>query len=371
MKIFYIAASIIPSRSANSIHVMKMCAALAANNTEVTLIVPRHPDQEKGIEDIFAFYGVEKTFKINRVWWPSIKYGFLFFSFFAALKCWLKKPDIVYGRDITACMFADKLGVETAFEAHGAPYKFNGFRKKLYSNYQVSERLKKFVVISDALKRIYENETRVPKEKFIVKHDASDEHLSITTDYRHDGYDLQVGYVGHLYKGRGIDVIIEMAKACPWAFFHVVGGNQEDIAFWENELVDSQNVKLYGFVAPSETNDIRMSCDVLLAPYQREVTIWQGKGNTVDFMSPLKVFEYMSAGKAILISDLPVLHEVLKDHSSCLFCTPDNNLEWISNLTIIRDDKALMQKLGDQAHLDYKREYSWGSRAEFLISKLF
>ena len=40
MKIAYISKSFIPSRTANSIHVMKMCSALAENGHEVTLLAP-------------------------------------------------------------------------------------------------------------------------------------------------------------------------------------------------------------------------------------------------------------------------------------------------------------------------------------------
>ena len=40
MRILYISNSIIPSRTANSIHVMKMCQAMADNGHEVILIAP-------------------------------------------------------------------------------------------------------------------------------------------------------------------------------------------------------------------------------------------------------------------------------------------------------------------------------------------
>ena len=57
MKILYISKSIIPSRTANSIHVMKMCQAFADNGHEVVLLAPDVKNHyEKDIEDIAAFY---------------------------------------------------------------------------------------------------------------------------------------------------------------------------------------------------------------------------------------------------------------------------------------------------------------------------
>ena len=54
MKILYISNSVIPSRKANSIHVMKMCQAFADNGHKVILLAPNKKDQyEKKVGDIY------------------------------------------------------------------------------------------------------------------------------------------------------------------------------------------------------------------------------------------------------------------------------------------------------------------------------
>ena len=61
MNILYISKSIIPSRTANSIHVMKMCQALAENGHNVILLAPNIPKySEKNVQDIYDYYGVKK-----------------------------------------------------------------------------------------------------------------------------------------------------------------------------------------------------------------------------------------------------------------------------------------------------------------------
>ena len=48
---------------ANSIHVMKMCQAFADNGHEVTLLAPNRINKyEKGINNIFQYYGVKENF---------------------------------------------------------------------------------------------------------------------------------------------------------------------------------------------------------------------------------------------------------------------------------------------------------------------
>jgi hypothetical protein len=68
MRIAYISNSIVPSRTANSIHIMKMCSAFVMNGNEVFLIIPdRLNETEFDVTDEFDFYGVKKNFKIIEV----------------------------------------------------------------------------------------------------------------------------------------------------------------------------------------------------------------------------------------------------------------------------------------------------------------
>ena len=76
MKILYISKSSIPSRTANSIHVMKMCQAFADNGHEVVLLAPDIKNRvEKGVQDLHNYYGVKKNFKIKKLWHPDLKWG--------------------------------------------------------------------------------------------------------------------------------------------------------------------------------------------------------------------------------------------------------------------------------------------------------
>ena len=78
MKILYISKSSIPSRTANSIHVMKMCQAFADNGHEVVLLAPDIKNKvETGVNsnDPYNYYGVKKNFKIIKLWHPDLKWG--------------------------------------------------------------------------------------------------------------------------------------------------------------------------------------------------------------------------------------------------------------------------------------------------------
>jgi hypothetical protein len=67
-------------------------------------------------------------------------------------------------------------------------------------------------------------------------------------------------------------------------------------------------------------------------PYERSVAV-SGGGDTADVCSPMKMFDYMAAGRAIISSDLPVLQEVLNEQNA-VFCSPDAPDQWEQALEI-------------------------------------
>ena len=70
------------------------------------------------------------------------------------------------------------------------------------------------VVISKALKKIYLENGFLNSSKIQVAHDGADnvQNLNSKLELLGNKKDLKVGYVGHLYKGRGIETIIDCAK---------------------------------------------------------------------------------------------------------------------------------------------------------------
>jgi len=370
MKIVYIIASTIPSRTANSIHVMKMCQAFAQNGHEVTLIVPdNQANCEPGVEDVFDFYGVERCFEILYLPLLPVKGKGLIFGALAGGKAKRLQPDLVYGRDLPGCFSASLQGLPVVFESH-APIE-GSFYSTIFRMFIKRPTLRKFVVITHALKDYYSERYPFLSEKIIVAPDGADpvsKNIKPIT-LPNKGKRLQVGYVGHLYPGRGIDVIYQLAERCPWADFHVVGGTNEDIDTIRTRMASLANLHLHGFIPPAEVERYRIAFDILLAPYQRKVSVAGGGTTTTEkWMSPLKVFEYMAAGKPIICSDLPVLREVLVDKQNALLCDPENIDSWEKALITLSGNESMRIQLGETAQKDFARRYSWRSRAEKLLT---
>ena len=112
MKLIYIDNARIPTEKAHGIHIMKMCEAFgkAKINGELVCVELVVPKRLNGIKkDPFAYYEVEKVFKITKI--PCVDLTFIWLnmftfwlqeiSFLVATKVYLvfKKFDFLYTRE--------------------------------------------------------------------------------------------------------------------------------------------------------------------------------------------------------------------------------------------------------------------------------
>jgi len=172
---------------------------------------------------------------------------------------------------------------------------------------------------------------------------------------------------GHLYAGRGVDLFVALAKEMPHAHFVWVGGKPQDVDLWR-QRVGSTNITFTGFVPNQEIPLYQSAADVLLMPYSRSIMGSSGTADSAGVASPMKMFEYMAAGRAIVTSDLPVIREVL-DESTAVFCMPDDPTSWRPALEDLLADEINRISLGMQAKQKVQG-YTWLARAENIMRGL-
>ena len=123
-------------------------------------------------------------------------------------------------------------------------------------------------------------------------------------------------------------------------------------------------MRIVGYVANSELPTFYAACDVLLMPYQREVA-GSGGGNTANYMSPMKMFEYMATGRMIIASDLPVLREILDDTNAVL-CDPDDIPAWRNALQRAKIDAEWSLSLAGNASAKVEN-FTWKRRVQNIF----
>jgi len=114
LKIAYISNSLIPSRSANSIHVMKMCQAFAANGHQVELYAKKN---EYDLTDEFDFYGIKPLFKIIPIKYTKIRgIGVLLYSIRTKRAVMKNLPDLFFGRNVFSLVMFRKRGIPIVYK---------------------------------------------------------------------------------------------------------------------------------------------------------------------------------------------------------------------------------------------------------------
>jgi glycosyltransferase involved in cell wall biosynthesis len=372
MKIACISSSQVPSGTANSIQAMKVCQSLAQTGHEVRLWLPGQ--QATPWPVLSEQYGLGTPFDLR--WLPSHsslrRYDFAWNALRQA-RAW--GAQAVYTWVFQAALMGLWQGLPLLLEVHDRPSGQVG--PWLFRQIAGHPGRKRLLFITRALQQAIESELHVrlrPGEALVAPDGVDLERYAALPEPAEARrllglpQGLTVGYTGHLYPGRGADRLVRLAQAFPSVRFLWVGGRPADVETWRTKIAELglSNVRLTGFVPNQRIPLYQAAADILLMPYEQAISGSSG-GNTADICSPMKMFEYMAAGRAILSSDLPVLHEVLNPGSAA-FCPPPPEGEeaWITALGKLVADDGQRDRLGQQACADVV-QYAWKERAKFTL----
>lgn len=378
MNVCYGAVSHLPSRTANSVHVAKMCDAYAALGHTVTLAVPAwRTGFEPGVADLYEFYGIKRSFHLRRVSLPFGRSNSLYTHFCLPTSIrYGVKPELVHARVIGIAWGASVVyKIPTIYELHDDPYSTPIARRSF--NWLVRSRcLAGLVCITHALadhirslvpKRIRITVAPDGVDEEIVRQNLSQAQARVALGLEGERRRIAV-YTGNLYRGRGIELILELARRVPEYLFLVVGGRAEELKHYRAQVGNSENIRFVGFVPPSTVPVYQAAADVLLMPHASVVAHASG-GDIARYTSPIKMFEYLAAGGPIVASALPVLKEVLKHGVNALLLEYDDLNGWASALRYVASDKGVAGRLACRAKQD-AHQYTWKNRAALIFQEL-
>lgn len=383
MLITAISTSQVPSTSANSIQVMKVCQALAQNGHKVRLLVPGQARAESGPprvawNELARLYALDARFAVE--WLPAReRWRRNDFAWSAARRAradHLARPGDhwVYTWSFQAAVFALLGGQSVLLEVHDLPtgrlgplwlrafLRLPGRKRLVLITRSLQQALEQRFgrLLPTADMRVAPNGVELERYAGLPAPAEARTQLGLA-----DG--LSVVCTGHLYAGRGGDLFLDLARAFPQARFLWVGGRPEDVERHRGLAAGMglENVLFRGHVPQGELPLYQAAANVLLMPYGRSIA-GSGGGDSAAICSPMKLFDYLAAGRAILSSDLPVIREVL-DSECARFAPPDDLAGWVTALEELLADGALRVRLGARAK-ERAAQYSWQEREQRCLS---
>jgi glycosyltransferase involved in cell wall biosynthesis len=361
---------------------MNTCHAFASQpDTKVTLLINHNSEiQQQFGMDVWDFYGIKNNFEI--VYFPKL---FVFIK----KQVWIHKLiAFIYIYKYISATFNKKQEKYVIYSRHvkiSLIIKFISILKKnkyfqgnycelhsLSSNKRSLNSCEGLIAISQTLKAdLLKNKFMKDQINILVAHDGvdlskyskKDDTAELKNKMKIDGDALLIGYVGKINTEKGVDLLFNALNKIVSSekIILLLVGKVFNQAYINKALV-IKNVKVIftGFIAPLEIASYILMSDILVLPSTKELSYWK-------YTSPIKLFEYMAAGKPIVASALPGIKEIIKNNKNGLLFKPGNCDELASALNKLIIDKKLRETISQNAKEDVIY-YSWNARAESITN---
>jgi len=359
-KINYIAELNLPSTSAYSIHVMKMCNAIAKEGHEINLYIY----SKKSNFDVFKFYNCKK-FKIFSL--SFFKSNNFLTRIMLALKVFIvfalkDRSNIIISRSVISVLFLSIFAKNIILEIH---HELNSFTKFLFNiaKYFYFFKKIKFIFISKNLPKNFD----IKKNKFIILDDAVDLDDFNLKQRKKKVFKNTCVYCGSFSKGKGVENILKISNITKNIRYHLYG-DLVNSNLKLNEIKKYKNVIYKGFAKYKDIPQILSRYNVLLLPYSKKVYVRSKNIEVGRYMSPMKLFDYLASKKIIIASNLKVYSHILNSKNSVLI-NPNRLKTWAKKIELIFYDTSKYSHLKKNSFKTAEK-YTWALRIKKILNFL-
>jgi len=165
---------------------------------------------------------------------------------------------------------------------------------------------------------------------------------------------LILGFVGFVREWHRLDRVLDAIASHPkqnWHLFLVGDGpGREFLEKHAQHLGITDRMTITGIISREKMPQYQSVFDLALQP------------DVTRYASPLKLFEYMALGKAILAPNMDNIKEILKNEENGLLFS--NEQEFKEKLIYLCENKRLRLELGEKAQLTIeKKKFYWVDNA--------
>ena len=352
-ELIYISELVFPSKSAYSIQVMKMCDAFSQNGFKVSLFVL---DCKISKRKLRSYYNCKKNFNIKSF---NLKKNSFYSRIIYSIKILLflkknKEDCLIFSRSIISALLLNLYFKKIILEIH---HSFKGFTFYLFFIFKFLNFIKniKFIFIAHNLKKLFNL-----KNKNLVLDDAVDfKNFNKIRSSRK--YEKTCVYAGSFSKGKGLETIIKLSSLLPNIKFHLYGDLENSI-YTKRELNSYSNIIYKGHFSYSKIPYVLSLYRAYLMPYSNKVYVRSKNIEVSNYMSPLKLFEYMASEGVIFASSMKVYSHILNKKNSVLI--KNNSLcEWKEKISNFFENTQKFNYLSLNATA-YAKKKTWEERVK-------
>jgi len=361
----------IASRDGQYVHVDELTRALRRQGHELVMVGPAVGGGEFG-----GGSGLVARLKrhVPAPLYELMEFGYAFLAFARLLSAGLRqRPDVIYERYnlfLPAGVWVSRwLGVPLLLEVNAPLFRersaFGGIRLRRLARWsedytwrRARQVLPVTAVLAEAVAargverdRITVIPNGIDPRRFASCPDAGEAKRRLGLDGR-----TVLGFTGFVRDWHGLDRVVELLQPGRGDRDLLIVGDgpaAEGIRQRARELGVADRVTITGVVPRERIPEYVMAFDIALQP------------DVVDYASPLKLFEYLALGRAIVAPDKPNIREVLADRENAVLFEPGNMESFQAGIEALCRDPALRDALGRAARATIdRRQLTWERNAE-------
>lgn len=364
MKLYYIVNARMPSEKAYGIQIAKMCEAFIEHGVELELCIPRTRRAHIPLQE---FYGLRVPVPTRILagldWYGRGSIGFALSSMvFMASACFYllrrKGSASLYTIDMDPYSFSPLalLGMPIAVEMH-SPKRSNILTRLFFR--KAGHIITTNPLIKEKLADVFD----LTPERFIVEPNGVDPEAFEAPSQEEARTALGlpkeakiVLYVGRFYDWKGMQALQKAAVALEGKGIttYLVGGSQE--AFEAVTGGPSRPLHFGGSVQHADIGRWCAAADALLVLGTRANEF------SYRYTAPMKLFEYLAAGRPVVAADTPALRSLVSEREVA-FYTPDDPDDLARTISLVCLDPGKSEQAAAEG-LRTAREHTWSRRAE-------
>ncbi len=326
MKVYYVANFYMPFEKAYGIQIAKMCEALIEEGIDLILVVPSRGPQTS----LREFYGLRVN--IPTIWLPTLnlaKYerlGYfcmsLSFSLSYLVFLWYKR--LIGERFVLYTIDADGYSSSAlAFIPSPVFSEMHGGKSRTLATNLLFYRVRGIIAINKIIIEDLKSVFRRSSARYIAEPNGVDLAMFSPKDKRHARAKLglppeepTVLYAGRFYSWKGLEIIPRTAVFSPEIRWQIVGDTREKFTTVVKEPIPANMYFAGGRPYGEIPMWIAAADAVLVLGTKRDEQSYR-------WTSPMKLFEYLAAGRPIVASSTPAIKEVISSREALLY-EPDD-----------------------------------------------
>ncbi len=287
-----------------------------------------------------------------------------------------ERPDVVltlHALRFSSLLAARRLGLPVVLQVNApVPCEIRRYRPELRLLPALSDWAERRMlcaadgvfVVSSALRDYFTRQGVEPERIAVIPNGADTEKFRPEAAYpsiraRFPGQVL-VGFAGSFARFHGIELLEHAIARCtirhPGTHFVLVGDGPAagELRRRCERVSYGGQVTFLGALPHEQVPGVLAAMDVLLAPYRAE---------DFFYFSPIKLFEYMASGRAVLAAGLGQIAEVIRHEENGLLYDPASPGDLVGKLLDLLEDREKRARLGAGARQTVLASYTWEHNA--------